>query len=235
MDNSSAKAYLCNQGGTAFCFLSRLACHILNLADKHGIPLIPTYIPTHLNVEADYLSGGSVGSWVAPASLNSSGSISPLGWTSGGSIVILMYQSMSVLLFLGKSTSSGYLGVECFQQPLDKSGKLWVSSFYFSAPGAAIVPGTVCHRSFPTSYSSGTLLDWGSWVSHRSQHVWRHSSTVSYFKGPHHVCLSQPCVQGSAVTAFNPLTAQRCVLCRQGFSSICEAVVGVSWEPMTKV
>ena len=37
-------------------FLSRLACWILSLADKHGITLIPAYIPTHLNVEADYLS-----------------------------------------------------------------------------------------------------------------------------------------------------------------------------------
>ena len=32
--------------------LSRLACHILNLAKKHGITLIPAYKPTHLNVEA---------------------------------------------------------------------------------------------------------------------------------------------------------------------------------------
>ena len=32
-------------------FLSRLACCILNLANKHGITLIPAYIHTHLNVE----------------------------------------------------------------------------------------------------------------------------------------------------------------------------------------
>ena len=37
-------------------FLSRLACQILSLTDKHGITLLPAYIPTHLNVEADYLS-----------------------------------------------------------------------------------------------------------------------------------------------------------------------------------
>ena len=29
---------------------------ILNLADKHGITAIPTYILTHFNDEADYLS-----------------------------------------------------------------------------------------------------------------------------------------------------------------------------------
>ena len=37
-------------------FLSRLACQILSLTDKHGNTLLPAYIPTHLNVEADVLS-----------------------------------------------------------------------------------------------------------------------------------------------------------------------------------
>ena len=56
LDNSTAKAYLCNQGGTVSPFLSRLACQILSLTSKHGIPLIPAYILTHLNVEGDFLS-----------------------------------------------------------------------------------------------------------------------------------------------------------------------------------
>ena len=56
LDNSTAKAYLCNQGGTVSPFLSRLACHILSLTNKYGITLLPAYIPTHLNVEADSLS-----------------------------------------------------------------------------------------------------------------------------------------------------------------------------------
>ena len=56
LDNSTAKAYLCNQGGTVSPFLSRLACWILSVTKKHGITLIPAYISTHLNVEADYLS-----------------------------------------------------------------------------------------------------------------------------------------------------------------------------------
>ena len=55
LHNSTAKAYLHNQGGTVSPFLSRLACQILSLTDKHGITLIPAYIPTHLNMEADYL------------------------------------------------------------------------------------------------------------------------------------------------------------------------------------
>ena len=56
LDNSTAKAYLCNQGSTVSPILSRLASWILSLTNKHGISLIPAYIPTHLNVQADYLS-----------------------------------------------------------------------------------------------------------------------------------------------------------------------------------
>ena len=56
LGNSTAKAYLCNQGGMVSPFLSRLACQILSLTNQHGITLIPTYIPNHLNVEADHLS-----------------------------------------------------------------------------------------------------------------------------------------------------------------------------------
>ena len=60
LDNSTAKADLCNQGGTVSPFLARLACCVLSLTDKHGITLIPAYIPTHLNVEANYLSLGQM-------------------------------------------------------------------------------------------------------------------------------------------------------------------------------
>ena len=56
LDNITAKVYQCNQGGTVSPVLSRLACQILCLTDKHSITLIPAYLPTHLNVEANYLS-----------------------------------------------------------------------------------------------------------------------------------------------------------------------------------
>ena len=39
-------------------FPSRLACHILNLANKHGVTPIPAYIPPHLNGETNYLCQG---------------------------------------------------------------------------------------------------------------------------------------------------------------------------------
>ena len=48
---NTAKAYLCNQGGTSFSLQTSLP--VLYLVEKHGITLIPAFIPTHLNVEAN--------------------------------------------------------------------------------------------------------------------------------------------------------------------------------------
>ena len=76
LDNSTSKAYLCNQGGTAHPFLFSLAWHILNLTDKYGITLVPACIPTHFNVE-DIM--WKVGSRVVPLFLHSSVSVSILG------------------------------------------------------------------------------------------------------------------------------------------------------------
>ena len=53
---------VCNQGGTVFLFLSRLACHILNIADKDCATFIQAYICTHHNVEASYVLWG----WLVP-------------------------------------------------------------------------------------------------------------------------------------------------------------------------
>ena len=55
LGNSNAKSYLCNGVVLLSLFHSRLACHILNLIDKHGITDIPAPITTHLNVKANYL------------------------------------------------------------------------------------------------------------------------------------------------------------------------------------
>ena len=128
LDNSTAKAYLCNQGGTVSPFLSRLACWILHLTDKHGITLIPAYIPAHINVEANYLSWESDASGMASSPSDSSSSFSPLGPSRGGSAGIFSFHSMPVSLHLGIPTTSGDLGVEFLQPSLKVSGKLHVSS-----------------------------------------------------------------------------------------------------------
>ena len=123
LDNSTAKAYLHNQGGTVSPFLSRLACRILSLTNKHGITLLPAYIPTHLNVEADFLSLGSAASGVAPSTLSGSGCFLPLGPSRGGPPGIFSFCSMPALFHIGNSTASGGLGVECLQPSLEISGK----------------------------------------------------------------------------------------------------------------
>ena len=57
LDNTTSKAYSCYQSGMVSLFF-RLACHILNLAEKHSITLIPAHIPTLLNMKAEFLSLG---------------------------------------------------------------------------------------------------------------------------------------------------------------------------------
>ena len=71
------------------------------------------------------------------------------------------------------------------------------------------------------------------WI--KSQHG-GHSSSVPYHKNVIMDVLVELGIQWSAIAAFNPLAAQRCALCRQGFSSsTCQAVVGIDLPSITKV
>ena len=56
LDNRTAKDYLCNQGRYSVSFSFQGGCQILSLTDKCSITLIAAYMPTHLSVEANYLS-----------------------------------------------------------------------------------------------------------------------------------------------------------------------------------
>ena len=132
LDNNTAKAYLCNQGGTVSPFLSRLACQILSLTDKHGITLLPAYIPTHINVEADFLS------WIGcfqsgTFSLRWLRQLFTFGAFQSGPPGIFSFYSMPALFHFGNSTASGGLGVECLQPSLEIS-----VSYVFPPP--ALVP-----------------------------------------------------------------------------------------------
>ena len=55
-DNTSAVAYLRNQGGTKSLAMSDLATDLCLWAEKRGMTLIPRHLPGHLNVLADHLS-----------------------------------------------------------------------------------------------------------------------------------------------------------------------------------
>ena len=55
-DNTSAVAYLRNQGGTKSLVVNDLATDICLWSEKRGMTLVPRYLPGHLNVLADHLS-----------------------------------------------------------------------------------------------------------------------------------------------------------------------------------
>ena len=181
LDNSTAKAYLCNQGGTVSPLPSRLACWILNLTDKHGITLLPAYIPTHLNLEPDFLSQDQLLPEWHPSSSGGSGNFSPLGPSRGGPHGIFSFYSMPTLFHFGNSTACGGLRVECLQPSLEFSGKLCVSSSSSGpCPSCSVqVSSRTCQWSTQTFTSGGSMLDGGSLASHSSQHAGRCSSAVS--------------------------------------------------------
>ena len=55
-DNTSAVAYLRNQGGTKSLAMNDLATDIGLWSEKRGMTLVPRYLPSYLNVLADHLS-----------------------------------------------------------------------------------------------------------------------------------------------------------------------------------
>ena len=219
LDNSSAKADLCNQGGTVSPFLSRLACQILSLTNKHGIILIPAYIPTHHNVEANYLSQDQkLPKWhllpqVAQADFHL------WGPSRGGPAGIPSFHSMPALLHLGISTTYGGLGVECLQPSLDISGKLPVILLLVLVP-------LVLSKFLAETCKRSTEMIWFWW--HRVG--WKLfgfllilnmltdvPQAVSHHKRSHHGCFGRPGAQGSAHICIQPF----------GCSAMCAMQTGV--------
>ena len=165
LGNSTTKVYLCNQGGTVSPFHSRLATHILSLTDKHSITLIPAYIPTHLNVEANYLSQDRMlPEWHLPLQLAQAAFCL---W--GLPEVDLLASSCTTQCqhyYTVETPISGGLGVECLQPSLVISGRLCVSSSCISSSSSVQVSGGTCQRSTQAFDSGGTMLDGGSLASH---------------------------------------------------------------------
>ena len=109
--------------------------------------------------------------------------------------------------YMLESPTSGGLRVECLQPSVPVSGRLCVSSSSISSSGSVQVSGRTCQRSTQKIESGGIMLDGGSLALHSSQHVGRHSSVMAHHKRSHHGCLSRSGAKGSAISAFNPLTA----------------------------
>ena len=215
-------------------FFPRLVCQILSLTDKHNISLIPTYIPSHLNVEASYLSWGHLlPEWqLLPHIANMAFNL----W--GLSEVDLLVYSDSTLCqhyySLETPLPPGGLGVECFQLLLDISGKLCVSSSCTSSSSSVQVSGGSCHRSILTFDSGGNTLDGGSLAPYRSQHVGRHSSALSCHQRLHCWCIGRQYAQGSAISAFNPWLFRDMCCAYRGSLPPCVRV-GAAWKSTPKV
>ena len=175
LDNSTAKAYLCNQGGTVSPFLSRLACQILSVtATSMVLLLFAACIPTHLNVEADCLSQGWIlQEWHLLPQVTQAAS-TPLGSTRG---CICWHPPVppnaSFITPLNLHYTLGALGLNAFGHP-------WMFQVSYVFPPAHIsfsssvqVSGRTYLRSTQTFDPGGTMLDGGSFASDSSQHVWQ--------------------------------------------------------------
>ena len=204
-----------------------LACQILNQANKNDT-IIPVYIPMHLNAEADYLSWGRlVLEWHL---------LPHIAWAA-----FKQWRQLGVHLLASLCTNQCQhchilenplpleaLELNTFNHPFDISDELYGSSTCISSPSS--VSCRIFHSSVQTSYSRGTLLGGGSpvWlptVPSMMKGIFQQCPIIKY----HHGCFSRPGPQGSAITAFNLLPTQICVLHRQGFSSsVFQAVAGAT-------
>ena len=208
LDNSTAKAYLCNPRWYSVSFSFQAG-----LPDTESDQQTWYYPSSSIHSYPPQCGGrfsvsGSPAPGVAPSTSSGSGSFLPLGPSRGGPAGIFSFYSMPALFHFGNSTAFGGLGVECLQPSLEISGKLCVPSST-SGPSCSVqVSSRTCQRSTQTFASGGSMLDGGSLASHSSQHAGRHSSVVSHRKRSRHGCLGRPGAQGSVVSAFNPLAAQ---------------------------
>ena len=213
LDNSTTKAYLCNQGITVSPFLSRLACLILRLTDKHGITLLPAYIPTHLNVEADFLSRGQLlPEWhllpqVAQAAFHLWGLPEVDLLASSCSTQCQHYFTLETPLPLGA------LGLNAFSHP-------WKFQVSYVFPPPALVPLVLA--KFLAEHVNGQLrhlllvapcwmeAPWLPTVLSMLADVPRQCSIVKDLVVD--VSVGQA-LKGLQYLHLNPLAAQRCVLC----------------------
>ena len=187
LDNSTAKAYLCNLDGTVSPVLSRLSCWILSTKVPTSIVLFlfqRTFLPIWM---WRLIICHRVGCFWSGIFLPQMAQVAfcLFGSTRGGSAYILPYNSMPALLHIGNTTTSGDLGIECLQPSFEVSGKVCVSSC-ISSSSSVQVCGRTCHRSTQTFDSHGAMLDGGFFASHISQHIGRHSLVVSLHKRSHH-------------------------------------------------
>ena len=209
-----AKVSLCNQGGTASIFLSRLACHIFNLANKHDIIFIPAYVSTHLNVKLTISLGvGTCFQTLLRLHFISLGQLEVNLLASTHNNQYQCYYTFECPLPLGT------FGLNAFNHP-------WTCQVSYVLPSQSLAHMVLF--MFLAENVTGQfrlpILVTPCWMEapllHTALNIFgRHSSSVSYHQWPCHGCLRQWGAQWPESTAFKPLAAQRCVLHKQGLSS----------------
>ena len=219
----TAKAYLYNQGGTVSLFLFTLACHILNLANKHAITLIPAYVPTHLSVKADYLLQGKlIPNWhlllhIAQAALQHCSQIEVDLLASSRTNQCQLYYTLE------RPLPPGALGLNALKYP-------WKFQLCYVFYPTALIPLVLSMFLVEHATCQCRLLilmvpcwkedPWLSTVLNMLKdipHQWR----------SHQRSLNSLGAQRSAIAAFSSLSAQRHMLHRQRYSSLgCQAVTG---------
>ena len=179
--------------------------------------LSPTFSPTHLNVEVNYLSWGKlIPEWhllpcIAQATFWLLGQLEVDLLASSHNNQFQLYYTLELLL------TPGALAFNTFNH----WGELCISFLNVNSSSVVHICSKSFHNSVQTFYSSGTMWDGGFLASHSSKHVGRCSSLVCHCKGSCHGCFGRSGAQGSAIVAFNPLAAQKHVLFRKQVYGTC--------------
>ena len=199
LDDSTAKAYLCNQGGTASTFFPDKpatfwiwpTCLVLIFFQHTYLPtsiwkisqvsLVPEWHHLPHTAEAAFQLWGQLGVDLLASSHTN---------------------QCQHYYTLENPLSLGVLGLSTFNHP---GTFRWVICFILmhKFPSSVQVSGRICHRSIQNSYSNGTLLHLGYLASYCSQYVGTHSLLLSYCTNTYHGCFSGWGVQRSTTTAFN--------------------------------
>ena len=217
LDNITAKAYLCNQGGTVSPFLSRLACQILESDQQAQYYLFfqHTFLPTSMWRQIICPQHRLLPEWhllpqVAQVAFHIWGLPEVDLLASSHSTQCQHYFTLATPLPVGA------LGLIAFSHP-------WTFQVSYVFPPLALVPLVL--SSFLAEHVNGqlrhvilggTMLDGGSLASHHSQHVGRCSLAVSHGKRSCCGCFGRPGTQGSVISAFNPLAAQHMCYANRG-------------------
>ena len=204
LDSSTAESYLCNQGGTVSLFSFQTSQQYFESGwqawcySYSGIYTYPSECGSWVS-----LSGKIGPEWhlfphIAQAAFHLWGQLE---------VDLLVYSCTNqcqVYYTLQSPLPVGASGLNAFNH-------YWTCQVSYMFPSPPLLPllsnqvsGRTCHRSFQISYSSGTLVDGGTWLLTDLAILEDIPHWYPIIKRPHFGRLGRPGAQESAITAFNP-------------------------------